>query len=226
MGGICSTPSEGDLQSSAVEKKMKGDAAQDQNIVKLLFLGAGGSGKITLFKQLKTIHGEGINERERSTYTDIVYHNIIDGIQTLCEKSLELPNTDPDLFSDCKISADMGKSAQVIMETREDSVVDEELADHIQKVWNDPGIQRTYLNRHLFQIQESIEYFCNKANLTRIAKSSYIPMVDDVLRVRLRTSGIVEQRFIIKGYEHSPFWWLTLEGRGMNVRNGYIVLMM
>jgi len=215
MGGICATPTEEKAQSNAVDAKMKKDKIKNENVVKLLFLGGGGSGKSTLFKQLKTIHGTGIQESERKTYTDIVYHNIIDGIQILCEQSVALSSEgdgDED-FKDCTMNKATADSAQFMMETREDSIVDNTLHEHISKIWKDSGIQNTYLNRHMFQIQESIEYFCADENLARIAKEDYIPSLEDVLRCRLRTSGIVEQKFVIPNYEQSPFLIVDVGGQ-------------
>jgi len=213
MGQICATPTEEKQQSKKVAKQMEADERKDQNVVKLLFLGGGGSGKSTLFKQLKTIHGSGIEESERQTYTDIVYHNIVDGIQVLCEQSVTLLENDPELYQECKVSKKTGDSATYMLETREDSIVDKTLAGHIKTIWNDKGIQHTYENRHMFQIQESIAYFCDDANLDRIAEENYLPSLEDVLRCRLRTSGIVEQRFTIKEYEQSPFLVVDVGGQ-------------
>ena len=43
----------------------------------MLLLGAGESGKSTLFKQMIQIYGKGFPESERKGFTNIIYNNII-----------------------------------------------------------------------------------------------------------------------------------------------------
>jgi len=52
----------------------------DSHILKLLILGAGESGKSTLFKQLNSLYGSGFNEEERKMYKPIIAANAISAI--------------------------------------------------------------------------------------------------------------------------------------------------
>jgi len=47
------------LCSDEIDKELKAIASVSENIVKLLLLGAGDSGKSTVVKQMKIIHGDG-----------------------------------------------------------------------------------------------------------------------------------------------------------------------
>ncbi|KAJ3176463.1 hypothetical protein HDU85_006886, partial [Gaertneriomyces sp. JEL0708] len=97
MGGCCSsqnlTPEEAARKraerdkSKTLEQQMATDHTQDAQINKLLLLGAGESGKSTLFKQMITIYGKGYPESERKTFTSIIYSNIIASMKTLCQHS-------------------------------------------------------------------------------------------------------------------------------------------
>jgi energy-coupling factor transporter ATP-binding protein EcfA2 len=56
---------------------------KEKNAKKLLFLGAGGSGKSTILKQMKVIYGDQYSDVERKQYISIIFSNILTAIQTL-----------------------------------------------------------------------------------------------------------------------------------------------
>lgn len=66
----------------------------------------------------------------------------------------------------------------------------------ISQVFNDPGIQKAFAKRSDFQIDDSTEYLM--LNLHRISQRNYVPTDDDVLRCRLKTSGIIEMTIKLK----------------------------
>jgi len=59
------------------------------------------------------------------------------------------------------------------------------------------SIKTIYDNRSKIQLIDSASYLLDRANLTRIGEPTYTPSRDDILRARLRTSGIVERIFKI-----------------------------
>jgi len=64
-----------------------------------------------------------------------------------------------------------------------------------KKLWKDPGIQKTYSLRSNFQLLDSTEYYFLK--LDAVSEPDYIPSEADVLRTRVKTTGIVETEFTI-----------------------------
>jgi hypothetical protein len=69
----------------------------------------------------------------------------------------------------------------------------ENLAD-IVKLWKDPAIQKTYERRDVdFQLNDSAAFFFDRAHL--FIPDSYVPDEQDVLRSRVRTTGIDEAYF-------------------------------
>ena len=65
------------MQSKALDKQMKEAAAKEANKVKLLLLGAGESGKSTVFKQMKVLYGKGLTDEEATLITPVVHSNMI-----------------------------------------------------------------------------------------------------------------------------------------------------
>jgi len=69
-----------------------------------------------------------------------------------------------------------------------------ELGEDIKMLWKDKGIQRTYEQRDkMFQLNDSASYFFD--NIDRFMSPSYIPTQSDVLRARVRSTGIEEASF-------------------------------
>lgn len=63
----------------------------------------------------------------------------------------------------------------------------------ISLMWDNKGIQECYLRRREYQLSDSTHYYLSQ--LERIKDANYIPTLQDVLRVRVPTSGIVEYPF-------------------------------
>ena len=66
-----------------IEEQIEIDRVAAKRELKILLLGAGESGKSTIFKQLRIIHDGGYNELERKQYTPIIYSNTIISIFTV-----------------------------------------------------------------------------------------------------------------------------------------------
>ena len=85
------------------------------------------------------------------------------------------------------------------------------IGDAIKALWTDPGMKQCWDRRAEFQIIESVQYYFNKIDVIKMP--DYLPDKDDILFSRVRTSGIVTERYIIDGNNpsllhlliHSPF---------------------
>jgi len=180
--------------SRRIERVMGTAHTAEQQVNKLLLLGAGESGKSTLFKQMITIYGKGYPESERKTFTNIIYNNIITSMKILVHQSTKYG----------AIAEERKASVDAIDETDNAACIDQKLADHIKNLWrDDDGIKRTFSFRAKFQFPDSASYFFDK--IDDIAKDSYIPNKQDVLRSRVRTTGIVENAFEIDGNQFKMF---------------------
>jgi len=198
MGACCGTP-EGN-QSQKMTKQLQTRERDDRRIKKLLLLGAGGSGKSTFFKQLRMIHGEGIDKKEKQEmFKEIVYENIISQMRMILEKCTELEKEDEGKVSQFALNEKNEEYRDYIQVFEEDYFESKrvEVADAIKALWSDPAIQNLWKVRARFQIQDSSEYFFK--HIDRITTGGYTPTDEDVLLARIRTTGIVEQEFVIEG---------------------------
>jgi len=69
-------------------------------------------------------------------------------------------------------------------------------------------MQRTYEARSQYQLTDSAQYFFERLN--EIVSTGYIPSEQDVLRSRVRTTGIVENEFTI---DHNRFKMFDVGGQ-------------
>jgi len=184
-------------RSRALDQNMASANSAEQQINKLLLLGAGESGKSTLFKQMITIYGKGYPESERKGFASIIYNNIITSMKTLCQMS--------ETYGAPKGAA--AKAKLVVDELKGDEEIDADLGKKLACLWKDKGIQTTYDNRANYQLTDSAMYFFDKIEEIYQASEDggYIPSEQDVLRSRVRTTGIVENDFVIDGNQFKMF---------------------
>jgi len=160
---------------------------EQANHVKLLLLGAGESGKSTLAKQMKIIHLDGFTKDELLNMKSIIYSNIIGSIRVLIEASGKL---------NISITPENQGFARKIMD--ENYFVGEltpSMAKDIKALWSDPGIKETFTRSSEFQLNDSAEYYFSE--IDRIAMEDYLPTTQDVLRSRIKTTGIIETKFSV-----------------------------
>merc|ERR1711916_1825 len=77
----------------------------------------------------------------------------------------------------------------------DDTEINADRVELLKKLWADEGLQKTWEARADYQVQDALAYYCK--DIDRIAADDYMPVVQDVLRARVRTSGIVEETYVI-----------------------------
>ena len=156
---------------------------------KLLFLGAGESGKSTVLKQLRCIYGNGIGAAEVDAYIPVVYYNVFSSCRALiegCEQwGYVLP---PNLQS---AAERLRETALKLLE------LDQNTANIITALWKCEAIQSAYARRSELQLADSTEYCF--LNVQRFAQPGYIPTIEDCIHMRSRTTGLVEFKFATDG---------------------------
>jgi len=180
-------------RSRELQRQAEKDRQMEANKLKLLLLGAGESGKSTLFKQMKILFSEshGFTQSELQAGIKVVYNNVVSNMKILlmnCES--HTPAEDSDL-------------ADEMCQLQEGCVIDEILGEKLKSIWADAGVQATWDKRSNFQVQDALEYFME--NIDRIMKRDYSPSNQDILRSRVRTSGIVEAEYNLNGVRVAMF---------------------
>ena len=86
-------------------KEMQREAEkQEMGIIKMLLLGAGESGKSTIFKQMKVINKNGYSEKERADFTNVVHMNVCQSMRSLLAAFDKLGESTPgDIADDIKL---------------------------------------------------------------------------------------------------------------------------
>jgi len=184
-------------QTKELETVLKRDWKSHSAVHKLLLLGPSQSGKSTLFKQLFVIYGKGFTDDDKKRYKPIVWINTVAAIEELCVQSVELSKKSVK-YANCEVQDEKAKlSAGFLRALKYDrGTMDEELAQHIQILWQDPGIQKTWEKRAKFQLDDSADYFLNAAS--RTLRAGYVPTEQDIIRARYKTTAIVEHDFLVK----------------------------
>ncbi|ELV09273.1 Guanine nucleotide-binding protein subunit alpha-11, partial [Tupaia chinensis] len=149
--------------------------------------GTGESGKSTFIKQMRIIHGAGYSEEDKRGFTKLVYQNIFTAMQAMV-KAMETLKI---LYKYEQNKA----NALLIREVDVEKVTtfEHQYVSAIKTLWEDPGIQECYDRRREYQLSDSAKYYLT--DVDRIATSGYLPTQQDVLRVRVPTTGIIEYPF-------------------------------
>ncbi|XP_029990361.1 guanine nucleotide-binding protein G(i) subunit alpha-2-like [Sphaeramia orbicularis] len=186
-------------RSKMIDKNLREDGEKAAREVKLLLLGAGESGKSTIVKQMKIIHEDGYSEDECKQYRAVVYSNTIQSIVTIIKAmaNLKIDYEEAARADDARQLFSLSGSAE------EQGIMPEDLANVIQRLWTDGGVQSCFTRAREYQVNDSAAYYLN--DLERIAKPDYIPTQQDVLRTRVKTTGIVETHFTFKDLHFKMF---------------------
>jgi len=161
-----------------------GEKPNEEKIFKLLLLGAGGSGKSTVFRQVRIMFGEGYDDDERQTLALTIHQNMVESIKRIVDASPKYGPIDrADLVAKVnKLPYDAPfKDIKAI-------------GDLIAEVWALDGIKKTYAQRSKYQLPtDIIHYFFAKA--TDVMKEDYKPTDEDLLRCRIHSTGVKQEKF-------------------------------
>jgi len=204
MSLLCGGGGGGDAEEEKSPDELKADqelrkmqtamSKEAEKITKMLLLGAGESGKSTIFKQMKVINKDGYTEKEKKEFVSVVHMNICQSMNSLIGAYSKLSVDQPD---------DIKGVIESFVEDSKDEKVSEALGKVVEQLWAHESIQALYKRRSEFQLNDSADFYFGE--IGRLSAAGYLPTTEDILRSRVRTTGIVQSDFVIKGLNFSMF---------------------
>lgn len=194
MGNACG-PQLSDAERADAKKSREIDALLSKDgkameeEVKLLLLGPGESGKSTFFKQMKILQvSGGFSEEERKAYEYIVFGNCITQMKVIVAAAEKLGN-------EYSIAENKERAEKIAKLPAGGDSWSREIGEDIAALWADKAIKDTFQHRDkAFQLNDSAAYFFD--NVDRFCEyPNYVPSQDDILRARVRSTGIEEAEF-------------------------------
>ncbi|XP_078470692.1 guanine nucleotide-binding protein G(t) subunit alpha-1-like isoform X1 [Lampetra planeri] len=96
-----------------------------------------------------------------------------------------------------------GRQLFNLADSLEEGSMPNELAAIIIRLWKDTGVQASFDRASEYQLNDSASYYLN--DLDRLMDPGYLPNEQDVLRSRVKTTGIIEDSFCFKDLQFRMF---------------------
>ncbi|GAA6009963.1 hypothetical protein JCM10207_002176 [Rhodosporidiobolus poonsookiae] len=182
-------------QSRRIDEELRRARQEEQQTVKLLLLGAGESGKSTLVKQLRLMYSNPYSPEERQSYKEICFSNALQSMQAVLRGAPVVGVSFPSALY---------PHAEFLLNLEAEGAVDPHSGDMdgrvrgaIEELWKAKEVKEVVKQSAKFQLNDSAEYFFDA--LSRLGAPGYLPSDQDILRTRVRSTGIVEEVFNVKG---------------------------
>ncbi|XP_067271778.1 guanine nucleotide binding protein (G protein) alpha v1 isoform X2 [Pseudorasbora parva] len=180
------------IHSSQIDRDLYEYAKREMNVVKILMLGAAESGKSTLVKQMKIIHSHGFTKQELASFKPAVLDNLLTSMKFVLHGMGVLRIN----LANCKNKVHAHSVLSCGRCFDEDQMLFPFISHALCCLWADQGVRSAAVRGYEYELNDSALYFFE--NMGRIIATDYMPTETDVLRVRLRTTGVIETQFKVK----------------------------
>jgi len=136
------------------------------------------------------IHNNGFSDEKLLQNIPILRTNVLDSIKILISACRDWK---------IEIPSELQSAVDEIMAATQLSEV---IANHILQLWKSSSIQKAYDQRNRIQLPggaSATQYYME--NTLRFALPDFKPNQEDLLRVKIRTTGVLETFFTVNGTE-------------------------
>ncbi|KAG6855344.1 hypothetical protein H0H87_004684 [Tephrocybe sp. NHM501043] len=155
--------------------------------VKVLLLGAKGSGKSTIQKQMKLLYEGNFTSNERDSYAETIRLFVVRYMRTILEIL-------PDLG--LEISSHNQGYVSTVMRTYD---IEPSVCQALRVLSQDDAVNEVLVRSNEYQLPDAVAYFLNLPTMERVISTQYIPTNDDILHVYVPTTGISRTNFPLDG---------------------------
>ena len=195
----CARASSGKRVSNRIDRELLKSARDQEDVVKLLLLGAGESGKSTIVKQMKIIHGDGYSNEELNNFKTVVHSNLLTSMT-------EVINAAEKLNIQLHHSSNQAHAMEIVKfssSLKPGLVIPSDVGEKMKLLWKDDGFQECLKHASEYYLSDSAPYYFQR--MEKILDASYTPNEQDVLHSRVPTTGIVETSFKSGGITYHLF---------------------
>jgi len=144
------------------------------------------------------IYAQGFAKHEKEEWRGVVFSNMLSAFKIILEamESMEIEFDDPkntQYIQLISIDREIGQNEPLPLDYLEP----------FKALWADEGVQRAIAKGNEFALHDNLDYFCN--DIDRFFARDYLPTDQDVLRSRLRTTGITETIFDLGSLTYRMF---------------------
>ncbi|KAI8977923.1 guanine nucleotide binding protein, alpha subunit [Pilobolus umbonatus] len=180
---------DGKIRNEEIDSQIKRDKFNLRNEVKMLLLGAGESGKSTILKQMKLIHDGGYSRDEREAFKEIIFSNTVQSMRVILE-AMNHMGISYNSYIKSHVQTILDLPSQI-----EHEYLPAEITLALKTLWRNEMVQDVFNRSTEYQLNDSAKYYFD--SIDRIGDAAYIPTDQDVLRSRVKTTGITETTFVI-----------------------------
>ena len=179
-------------RSDAIDHQLEIEQLEHEFTIKILLLGASESGKSTIVKQMKIIHGDGYSQQELVNFTPVIYSNVTVSMWLVVSAMDKLGIAFANL-----VNQDHAQTIKSLYTSNTSlSTLPQEAVAAFESLWADGGFQECFRRAYEYQLNDSAPYYYE--NLPRLLAPGYVPNEQDVLRSRVVTTGITETIFRLR----------------------------
>jgi len=139
---------------------------------------------------MKLIHGGGYSHEEQESFKEVIFSNTVQSMRVILDamESMGIALKTEGNEEHSKVIIDQPYQIETDM-------LDPEITTAVMALWADPGVQECFGRSREYQLNDSAQYYFEAVD--RIGQPDYLPTDQDVLRSRVKTTGITETTFVI-----------------------------